>query len=531
VTAPADDAKAFAGRWVDEHRDALSAWTRTIWEFAEPAWREYRSAAWYVERLREEGFEVEAGSGGMPTAFSATWRQGDGPTLLAYAEYDAVPGNSQAALTREAPRPGTPRFAAGHTDPHSALGTGALGGLLAAKAAMERFGIPGTLRFTGEPAEKVQGSKVVHGLRGYYDGVDAILSFHPFYMLPLCNTVRWDTQCGAYYSRVWSFAARDPATWGTPSADSPIPAAHTAARPPGANVALLTMLNLAKATQESMLPHAGGWSMNEAILSAGNFTADNLAAPLAQVQFTWRVPDVAMAESVLAVLEANAAHAAAVAHCTVDATWVARNRPGVTNHVLAEAVWRNLAAVGAPELGEEAARVAREIQRELGMEPMEQPFLEACLETVEPEEAERRLRHHMPAWQRNWTSDDYVEMSWYAPTARFYIARPALRAPADGGAYPSWVANALGGIPATIDPTVVCAAKTVAGSLLDLLRAPDVLERARAEFEERVAGSPHREPLLPRDFEPPLELPWPEWVTTERGTGWVNPYDRPGAPT
>ncbi|WP_010310402.1 hypothetical protein [Saccharopolyspora spinosa] len=36
----------------------------------------------------------------------------------------------------------------------------------------------------------MQGSKVVHGLRGYYDDMDAITSFHPFYMLPLCNTVR-----------------------------------------------------------------------------------------------------------------------------------------------------------------------------------------------------------------------------------------------------------------------------------------------------------------------------------------------------
>ena len=279
-------ARALAARWVDDHRDELSAWTRTIWELAEPAWREYRSARWYVERLREEGFEVEAGSAGMPTAFSATWTNGEGPTLLAYAEYDAVPGNSQAAAVREGPRPGTPRFAAGHTDPHSALGIGSLGGLLAAKAAMEALGMCGTLRFTGEPAEKVQGSKVLHGLRGYYDGVDAILSFHPFYMLPLCNTVRWDTQCGAYYSRVWSFEARDAGTWGRAAAESPIPASHTAARAPGANVALLTMLNLAKATQESMLPHAGGWAVNEAILSAGHLTADNLAAPLAQVQYS-----------------------------------------------------------------------------------------------------------------------------------------------------------------------------------------------------------------------------------------------------
>ncbi|MBS0398608.1 MAG: amidohydrolase, partial [Proteobacteria bacterium] len=59
-----------ACNWIEQQRDVLSDWHRTIWEFAEPAWREYRSAAWFVDRLRRAGFEVEAGSGGMPTAFA-----------------------------------------------------------------------------------------------------------------------------------------------------------------------------------------------------------------------------------------------------------------------------------------------------------------------------------------------------------------------------------------------------------------------------------------------------------------------------
>ena len=67
-----------------------------IWHFAEPAFREYKSSAWYVEKLRAEGFSVEAGSGGMPTAFVATFTNGAGPTVATYAEYDAVPGNCQA---------------------------------------------------------------------------------------------------------------------------------------------------------------------------------------------------------------------------------------------------------------------------------------------------------------------------------------------------------------------------------------------------------------------------------------------------
>ena len=64
------DAKQFALDWVLKNRQSLSDWNQIIWHYAEPALREYKSAAWYVERLRAEGFDVEAGSGGMPTAFA-----------------------------------------------------------------------------------------------------------------------------------------------------------------------------------------------------------------------------------------------------------------------------------------------------------------------------------------------------------------------------------------------------------------------------------------------------------------------------
>ncbi|MGB5872017.1 MAG: amidohydrolase, partial [Albidovulum sp.] len=144
---------------VDARAADLSEWCATIFDFGETAWREYRSAEWYVQKLRAEGFAVEEGSGGMPTAFCAEWSNGDGPIIGMYCEYDAVPGNCQAATPRREPRAGLGFQAGGHTDPHSGLGIGGLGGLLATKAAMEKHGLKGGLRFTGEPAEKVRGSK------------------------------------------------------------------------------------------------------------------------------------------------------------------------------------------------------------------------------------------------------------------------------------------------------------------------------------------------------------------------------------
>lgn len=527
MTAAAQ-AKETARAWIDDHREQLLEWHRTIWDLAEPAWREYRSAAWYVDRLRTEGFTVEEGSGGMPTAFSATWDHSAGPTLLAYGEYDAVPGNCQAADTVERPRDGLSRFAAGHTDPHSGLGVATLAGVLATKRAMEKHGIGGRIRYMGEPAEKVQGSKVVHGLRGYYDGADAIVSFHPFYMLPLCNTVRWDTHCGAYYSRIFTFlhgdgadAADRPQSGAGGSPSSPIPAAHASAGGSGADEALATMQLLARSGQAQMAPFHGNWSLSSAILSAGQATADNLPAGLAQIQYAWRCPTLEMAEGVLAVLERCAAGAASATGCRAVGRWVARNRPGITNHTLAEVLWNNLSEVGPPRFGPDAVAIANQMRGSLGRAPLQEPFLAECERLLDPREAERRLREQLPAWQRNFTSDDYTEMTHYAPTVRFYIARPALAPDPGLPEYPGWVMNALGGIDSTIEPMIRTAGQTIAGTLIDLLHSPETLAAAREEFDRRRAGEPG--PLLGADFTAPVSFRWPEYVETVRGREWWIP--------
>ncbi|MGC1428644.1 MAG: amidohydrolase [Albidovulum sp.] len=514
---------------VDARAGELSDWCATIFDFGETAWREYRSAEWYVKRLRAEGFTVEEGSGGMPTAFCAEWSNGDGPIIGMYCEYDAIPGNCQAASTRREPRAGLGFQAGGHTDPHSGLGIGALGGLLATKAAMEKHGIKGGLRFTGEPAEKVRGSKPIHAAKGYYDGLAAMLSFHPFYMLPMCNTVRWDTHCGAAYSMIYRFICDAPEDWGL-SDGAPIPQSHSAVRAPGANDALMFMYLSSKALREAMLPHQGGWSVSEAILTAGQATADNLPAGLAEIQYMMRVPTVAMAEQITAVLDRNAEAAAQMTGCRFERHWVCKSRPGLANHAMATLVWDALKAVGAPVWDEPAKEAAREIQHNLGHTPMAEPFIEELTRLMDPAEAEAILRRDLPPSQLNSTSDDYTDMCWHTPTARFYIARPALKAP-DGVTYPNWVMNALGGIPATIDPMVRTAAKVLAASAIRLLEDKTARDAAMDEFKARTGGGIGGTGWMPPlcDYEPPLNFRWPEYIETKRGRDWWIPSAMPGA--
>jgi len=515
--------------WVQQHSPDLSNWHQVIFHFGETAWREYRSSAWYIERLEAEGFTVEVGSGGMPTAFCATWSNGEGgPTIGGYAEYDAVPGNCQAADVEQKPRPGLSKHAGGHTDPHSALGIGALGGFLAAKATMEKFNIPGTLKFFGEPAEKLRASKPIHAARGYYDDLDAAISFHPFYMLPLTNTTRWNTHCGAAFVVMYTFECDNPETWLAQSGetDSPIAASHASARAPGANDALMQMYMNSKMLKEHMVAAGCGWSMNESITLAGQATSDNLPAQIAQIHYIMRVPTVEMAERIVTVLDSNAAAAASTSHCTWRKDWIAKSRPGLANHTMAEVTYQNLEMVGPPVFNyPEAIAKAQAIQKNLGIPPMDQPFMKETEELIAPQEAERNLRRELPEWQEHFTSDDYTEFAWHAPTVRLYIGRPTLAAPPSGEKYPAWVMNALGGIRETIDPMIFCASKTIGCTIVDLLTKPEVLARATAEFEQRtgggIGGQQWIAPLC--DYEPPIHFRWPEYIETPRGFEWWIP--------
>ena len=64
-------------------------------------------------------------------------------------------------------------------------------------------------------------------------------------------------------------------------------------------------------------------------------------------------------------------------------------------------------------------------------------------------------------------------------------------------------------------------AKTIAATFLDLLTEPALLQQAHDEFDERtgggVGGTKWVPPLLPKDFQPPVDLRWPEYIQTARG--------------
>ena len=132
------------------------------------------------------------------------------------------------------------------------------------------------------------------------------------------------------------------------------------------------------------------------------------------------------------------------------------------------------------------------------------PFHDARRQPIEPQAAEQLLRDQMPSRQMNWTPEDYVEISWHAPTVWLCVARPMLKGHAKCPGYPAWVANALGGMTSCIDPTNTTASKTVAGTVLDLLTHPDFPVKVRTEFEQQSDGNNYIAPCLTPDFLAPF---------------------------
>ncbi|APY90584.1 M20 family peptidase [Streptomyces alfalfae] len=152
-------------------RQEVAARADRLWDVSlalhrepETAYEEHRAARLLAAELEGEGFEVERGAAGLPTAFVArtgagtATPSGPAPRVALLMEYDALP-------------------LLGHACGHNLIAAAGLGAALAARAALGEIG--GTLLAVGTPAEESGGGKVAEVAAGLFDGVDAALMFHP----------------------------------------------------------------------------------------------------------------------------------------------------------------------------------------------------------------------------------------------------------------------------------------------------------------------------------------------------------------
>jgi amidohydrolase len=151
------DAKQAARGRVERAREALVALSHRIHAHPEVGFEEERACAWLCELLDGAGLAVEAGVGGLPTAFAA--RAGTGPLrVVVCAEYDALPG-------------------VGHACGHNVIAAMAAGAGIALAGLADDVGLAVTV--LGTPAEEGGGGKILLLRQGAFAGAHAAMMVHP----------------------------------------------------------------------------------------------------------------------------------------------------------------------------------------------------------------------------------------------------------------------------------------------------------------------------------------------------------------
>jgi aminobenzoyl-glutamate utilization protein B len=443
--------------FIDGRYDETATLARQIWEFAEVGYLEENSSTLLQQTLRDEGFTIEAGVAGIPTAFVATYGE-TGPVLGILAEFDALPGINQDAVPERSMIEGK---GAGHACGHNLFGAGSVGAAIAIKHWLDETGNAGTIRVYGTPAEEGGSGKVYMVRAGLFEDVDIVLHWHA------------DDENSAM-SRT-SLANRSAKFRFTGIS------AHAAGAPERGRSALdgveamNHMVNLMRehVPQETRIHYV--------ITSGGN--APNVVPDFAEVFYYLRNPDASTVMELWERLEATALGAAQGTGTSVEWEIIHGNHPILVNETLQKMMDEKMRAVGGvtytPEeqqFAEQIYATFREPAFELGSQSQVQPYKMSL----------------------GYGSTDVGDVSMVVPTVG---ARIATWVP--GTSSHSWQAVAASGTSIGYKGAQV-ASKSLALAAIELYENEDLRRAAREEFDERRGENFEYIPLL-GDRPPPLD--------------------------
>jgi len=468
--------KEDAWNWIIENESHVVEISDKIWELAELGLQEFKSSALLADALEENGFVVERGIAGMPTAFMATYGSGH-PIIGIMGEYDALPGLSQKAVPHKEP---LVEGAPGHGCGHNIHGTSGLAAAIAVRVAMQKNSIGGTIRFFGCPAEETYSGKVFMVRNGFFDDVDVALSHHPGWF----NGAGVGS-CLAVNSVKFHFHGV---------------ASHAAASPDRGRSALdaAELMNIgANFMREHIVQEA---RIHYVVEKGGQ--QPNVVPPYARVWYYVRAPERDQVEKLYEWLLRIADGADLMARTTHDVEFLEGSYNVLPNKALSDIVTTNMKEIGTPEYTTDEMKFAREISKTIpredkmtGLRQTKRPGWEKLMDIL--------LDQSIPdPWDEGFVwpgSTDVADVSWVTPTMEFTTATNAIGVPAH-----SWQSVALNGM-SIGHKSLIFAAKIIAGSALDLLTKPKLLKKVRDEFKERKGDRIYTSPI-PEEIKPPLEV-------------------------
>jgi aminobenzoyl-glutamate utilization protein B len=432
--------------------------SRDLWKLSETALKEERSAKLLSDVLGAEGFSVEPGVAGLPTAFLATWGEGR-PIIGILAEYDALPGVGNAAVPERAPR--EDGVTAGQGCGHNLFGAASVVGAIAVKRAMEELGLEGTIRLYGTPAEETVVGKVYMAREGLFDDLDVGIDWHPGTETGTRNQPgRAMNSFTVEYFGQAAHGARDP--WNGRSA--------------------LDAVELMNYGVNLMREHVEPTARIHYVIPGGG-DAPNVVPEYAKVWYYVRDANRETVQGYYDRILKIAEGAALATGTTHKVSLITGVHECLMNRPLQEAVQANLELVGGPEYTDEEQDFARRLQRFLEVE--EKGYVGEVLplqDEVQPLEG---------------GSTDVCEVSYIVPEIGFRVTTAAAGVP-----WHSWATTACHGTSAGIKGAVV-AAKVIALTAADLVTDPELLAAAKKDFLERSGGRPYQSPV-PADQPPPL---------------------------
>jgi aminobenzoyl-glutamate utilization protein B len=460
-TGAADPDKKMILADLDKRFPDLAGISKQIWNFAELGYQEEKSSALLEEQLRQEGFDVQTGVAGIPTAFVATFGSGK-PVIGILGEYDALPGLATEAKPEFTPIAGQK---GGHGCGHNLFGTASMAAAIEIKNWLKSSGHSGTIKMYGCPAEEGGSAKVYMVREGLFNDVDVALHWHP--------------------------GAQNAADAGTSLANKNAKfrfkgiAAHAAASPERGRSAL-DGVEAMDFMVNMMREHIPSDTRIHYVITKGG-EAPNVVPANAEVYYYVRNKDRSIVQSVWKRIE-SAAQGAAQGTGT-QVTWevlggVYDLLPNVT---LAEVMHQNLKTVGGVNYTPEETAFAQKISETFGDQKV--PITNASEVKDFRDASEGAI---------SGGSTDVGDVSWAVPTVGLSTATWV-----PGSSAHSWQSTAASGM-SIGQKGMLVAAKTLALTALDLFKTPALIEKATAEWKQKRGGDFKYEALL-GDRKPALD--------------------------
>jgi aminobenzoyl-glutamate utilization protein B len=373
---------------IDARQKLTQQMVDSIFSFSELGFQEFETSKYVTGILEKNGFAVERGVAGIPTAWVASYGSGK-PVIGFITDIDCIPRASQKpGVAYHAPLiEGAPGHGEGHNSGQAVNVTAAL----ALKKLMEEHRLPGTIRLYPGVAEELLATKAFLVRAGLFKDVDVMLGAH---------------------------VASDLATsWGQPERNSGLVsvqyffhgrAAHAAFAPWSGRSALdaVELMNI-------------GWNYRRehlrlqqrshyVVIDGGD--QPNVVPSEAASWYFFRELDYSKIKELRELGSEMARGAALMTGTTFTQRVVGSAWPAHLNKVVAEAQGKNIAAVGMPVWSEADQTLARALQKEIGakVEGLETKVLgvEAPKEVV-----------------MGGGSDDIGDISWNVPMV--YLRFPA----------------------------------------------------------------------------------------------------------